>query len=63
MHISGKRFFISLFIGKSRNVSYLFICLLACFFFSPDTSCENVTESIISEGLVEVRRGGIKPTE
>lgn len=24
---------------------------------------ENVTESIVSEGLVEVRRGGIKPSE
>ena len=24
---------------------------------------ENVTEAIVSEGLVEVRRGGIKPSE
>jgi len=24
---------------------------------------ENVTEGIVSEGLVEVRRGGIKPSE
>lgn len=24
---------------------------------------ENITESIVSEGLVEVRRGGIKPSE
>jgi len=24
---------------------------------------ENITESIVAEGLVEVRRGGIKPSE
>lgn len=29
----------------------------------PDGEKENVTESIVSEGLVEVRRGGIKPSE
>lgn len=28
-----------------------------------DTSGENVTESIVSEGLVEVRRMGLKPEE
>ena len=28
-----------------------------------DTSAENVTESLISEGLVEVRRGGLKPDD
>ena len=28
-----------------------------------DTTGENVTEVLVSEGLVEVRRGGIKPSE
>ena len=28
-----------------------------------DTSAENVTETIVTEGLVEVRRGGLKPSE
>ena len=28
-----------------------------------DTEAENVAESIVAEGLVELRRGGLKPTE
>jgi len=32
-------------------------------FVLTDTSAENVTESLVSEGLVEVRRGGLKPDE
>lgn len=32
-------------------------------FHLPGEDLENVTEAIVSEGLVEVRRGGIKPSE
>lgn len=28
-----------------------------------DTSGENITEALVSEGLVEVRRGGIRADE
>ena len=31
--------------------------------FSGGDELENVTESLVAEGLVEVRRGGIKPSE
>ncbi|XP_072045647.1 staphylococcal nuclease domain-containing protein 1-like [Amphiura filiformis] len=34
-----------------------------CIYMGKDTSGENITESIVSEGLVEVRRGGIKPSD
>ncbi|PIK48262.1 putative nuclease domain-containing protein 1 [Apostichopus japonicus] len=34
-----------------------------CIFLGKDTLAENVTESIVAEGLVEVRRGGIKPSD
>ncbi|KAI0236877.1 Staphylococcal nuclease domain-containing protein 1 [Lamellibrachia satsuma] len=34
-----------------------------CIFIGKDTSAENVTESIVAEGLVEVRRGGLKPND
>jgi len=34
-----------------------------CVYLGTDTSAENVTESLIAAGLVEVRRGGIKATE
>lgn len=45
------------------------ITILYCIVFKyqvvcvSDTSAENVTESIVAEGLVEVRRGGLKPNE
>ena len=32
-------------------------------YYVTDTSAENVTETIVTEGLVEVRRGGLKPSE
>ncbi|XP_063970734.1 staphylococcal nuclease domain-containing protein 1-like [Lytechinus pictus] len=35
----------------------------ACIYIGKDTSGENVTEALVSEGLVEVRRGGIKPSD
>ncbi|KAJ8031554.1 nuclease domain-containing protein 1 [Holothuria leucospilota] len=34
-----------------------------CIYLGKDASAENVTESIVAEGLVEVRRGGIKPSD
>ncbi|XP_067951454.1 staphylococcal nuclease domain-containing protein 1-like [Watersipora subatra] len=34
-----------------------------CIYLGSDTSGENLTESLISEGLVEVRRAGIKATD
>ncbi|XP_071476921.1 staphylococcal nuclease domain-containing protein 1-like [Diadema antillarum] len=34
-----------------------------CIYLGKDTTAENVTEGIVSEGLVEVRRGGIKPSD
>lgn len=32
-------------------------------YFGKDTTAENVTETLVSEGLVEVRRGSVKPSE
>lgn len=34
-----------------------------CVYLGNDTSGENLTESLISHGFVEVRRAGIKATE
>ncbi|XP_013400394.1 staphylococcal nuclease domain-containing protein 1 [Lingula anatina] len=34
-----------------------------CVYLGKDTSAENVTEILVAEGLVEVRRGGIKATD
>lgn len=34
-----------------------------CIYIGSDNSRENMTESLISEGLVEVRRGGLKPSD
>ncbi|XP_074613274.1 staphylococcal nuclease domain-containing protein 1-like [Acropora palmata] len=34
-----------------------------CIFLQKGQELENITESIVSEGLVEVRRGGIKPSD
>ncbi|XP_073239320.1 staphylococcal nuclease domain-containing protein 1-like [Porites lutea] len=34
-----------------------------CIYLQKGEELENVTESIVSEGLVEVRRGGIKPSD
>ncbi|KAK2184568.1 hypothetical protein NP493_260g03038 [Ridgeia piscesae] len=34
-----------------------------CIFLGKDITAENVTESIVAEGLVEVRRGGLKPND
>ncbi|XP_068744654.1 staphylococcal nuclease domain-containing protein 1-like [Montipora capricornis] len=34
-----------------------------CIYLKKGEELENVTESIVSEGLVEVRRGGIKPSD
>ncbi|CAH1799685.1 unnamed protein product [Owenia fusiformis] len=31
-----------------------------CIYAGKDTTCENMTESMVAEGLVEVRRGGLK---
>ena len=37
--------------------------LFQCFYMLLGDDLENVTESLVSEGLVDVRRGGIKPSE
>ncbi|XP_030843744.1 staphylococcal nuclease domain-containing protein 1 isoform X1 [Strongylocentrotus purpuratus] len=34
-----------------------------CIYIGRDTTGENVTEALVLEGLVEVRRGGIKPSD
>lgn len=41
--------------GSGREYGFVFL--------GRDTSGENVTESIVAEGLVEVRRGGLKPSD
>jgi hypothetical protein len=44
-------------------VHYLSVFSLFLFMVSGSEDYENITESIVAEGLVEVRRGGIKPSE
>jgi staphylococcal nuclease domain-containing protein 1 len=34
-----------------------------CIYLGKDTSAENVTESMVAEGLVELRRGGLRPND
>ena len=34
-----------------------------CIFYKGDGEWKNITEELVAEGLVEVRRGGIKPSE
>jgi len=37
--------------------------MLSCVFVTLDTTTENMTESLITEGLVELKRSGLKQNE
>jgi len=52
--VDNSKSFILAFIGMTFKISLVFFL---------DTTGENITEQLIAEGLVEVRRGGLRTDE